>query len=101
VLAVGTNDVLLGGAHVAQLRANYTALVDSLPVRPFVLVGVDRGDNAFIQAEANRIGAAYVPPVARSMTYDSIHPAAEGLKLWRERVRAVCPDQAGARAGAR
>jgi lysophospholipase L1-like esterase len=100
VLAVGTNDVLLGGERVAQFRANYLALLDSLPVRPFALVGVDRGDDAFIQTEANRIGAAYVPPVAKSLTYDGIHPTRAGLKLWRERVRAVCPDQAGARPGA-
>ncbi len=91
VLAVGTNDVLLGGAHVARFRADYAALVDSLPVAPFALVGVDRGDNQFIKSEADRIGATYVPPIAGSMTYDGIHPTAAGLKLWRERVGAACP----------
>ena len=92
VLAIGTNDVLLGGDHVRHFRANYAALVDSLPVAPFALVGVGQGDNQFIQAEAEWIGAAYVPPIAKSMTYDGIHPTAAGLKLWRERVGAACPD---------
>jgi lysophospholipase L1-like esterase len=91
VLAVGTNDVLLGGPHVARFRTAYAALIDSLPIAPFVLVGVERGDNAFIRSEAERIGAAYVPPVARSLTYDGVHPTAAGLKLWRERVGAACP----------
>jgi lysophospholipase L1-like esterase len=90
-LAIGTNDVLAGGARVVQFRASYAALLDSLPVRPFALVGVDRGDNRFIRAEADRIGAAYVPPVARSLTYDGIHPTPAGLRLWRARVAATCP----------
>jgi lysophospholipase L1-like esterase len=93
VLAVGTNDVLLGGRHLARFQVDYAALVDSLPVRPFALVGVDHGDNRFIQAEAGRIGAAYVPPVAKAMTRDGIHPTDAGLKLWRERVAAACPGQ--------
>jgi lysophospholipase L1-like esterase len=92
VLAIGTNDVLLGRTHLAGFRASYAALVDSLPVRPFALVGVDRGDNQFIKAEAGRIGAAYIPPVAKSLTYDGIHPSAAGRRLWRERIAAVCPD---------
>jgi lysophospholipase L1-like esterase len=91
VLAVGTNDVLLGGPYITRFRADYVALVNGLPVRPFALVGVDRGDNQFIAAEAQRIGAVYVPPLARSMTYDGVHPNPAGLKLWRARVAATCP----------
>lgn len=100
VLAIGTNDVLLGGAHVARFRADYRALLRRLTVVPFALVGVDHGDNRFIRAEADRIGAVFLPPVARTMTYDGVHPTEAGLKLWRERVAAVCPLRAAPRSAA-
>jgi hypothetical protein len=62
-------------------------------VRPLRVIAVlALGDNQFIKAEADRIGAAYVPPIAKSMTYDGVRPTAAGLKLWRERAGAVCPD---------
>ena len=92
VLGIGTNDVLKGGEFAARFRASYSALLASLPVKPFALVGVANGDNGFIAGEAARIGAAYIPPLPRSVTWDDgIHPDTQGQIVWRSRVEKVCP----------
>lgn len=92
VLAIGTNDVLRGGEFAARFRSNYSALLASLPIKPFALLGVANGDNGFIAAEAAKIGAAYIPPLPRGLTWDDgIHPNTPGGMVWRSRVEKVCP----------
>jgi len=88
VLAIGTNDVI---DRKPRFDDRYRKLLDSLPVKPFALVGVHNGDNAFIVSEAHRIGAAYVPPLPTNLTRDGIHPNAQGARWWKARVAAACP----------
>lgn len=91
VVALGTNDVLQRKADGLPFRQRYLALLGSLPVKPFALVGVANGPNDFIQRTASKIGAAYIPPIAASLTRDDIHPALPGRKLWKKRIARVCP----------
>jgi hypothetical protein len=91
VVALGTNDVLEHKGEGQPFRDRYAHLISTLPVKPFALVGIAQGQNEFIRHVAYKIGAVFIPPIAPALTKDGIHPTRPGLKLWRERVSAVCP----------
>ena len=87
VLAIGTNDAW---GESKSFRSDYDELLSSLPMKPSILVGIHNGDNAFIAAQARKIGAAYVPPIPANMTWDSYHPTPDGARLWRSNVARAC-----------
>ncbi|HEX8418538.1 MAG TPA: SGNH/GDSL hydrolase family protein [Sphingomonas sp.] len=93
VVALGTNDVLQRKAEGQAFEQRYLALLASLPVKPFALVGVLNGPNDFIQRTASAIGAAYVTPLPANLLKDGIHPNLAGLKVWRDQVARACPEK--------
>jgi len=96
IVAIGTNDSMQRRAS-ADFRRDFRLLLDR--TMPDMVVGVrDPRIDALIQSEADRAGAAYVPPEepAAIQTVDGVHPSPLGARSWQAAIERHCPGKSAA-----